>query len=184
MKLKATIIAAIIAVSTSSHAQDRAAFGFRVGAQYLPDFCGYYSDEESCTGTAPVVGPYVRLHIAGPHNLEMAGRFSVADYRLKRRGLPEGLLDTKSVSLSYEHRPLGGDMAFRVGWHYTEIGAEAVVQVPVGNQVVPVSVSEDGEENGFIVGAGFDLFRGANLSVDWADWEGDQVLSMLVGFEI
>lgn len=187
MKLKATFIAAVMAVSTSSHAQERAAFGFRVGAQYLPDFCKIYQHEqESCTGTAPVIGPYVRLHIEGPHNLEMAGRFSVADYRISftnNRG--ETLLNTKSVSLAYEHRPLGGDMAFRVGWHYSEAGAEAVANFFDSNQIPQtVRYYEDTQENGFIVGAGFDLFRGANLAVDWADWDGDEVLSMLVGFEI
>ena len=193
MKLKATILAAIMAVSVGSHAQERTAVGFRLGSQYIPDFC---SRTLSCKGAVPVVNPYVRLHIEGPHNLEMAGKFALADYKrhgiIFRRNLDDTLtpigeyrdqMDSKSLSLSYEHRPLGGDMAFRVGWHYTEIGQEDSYFYYDSRERL-VEVSDEDKVNGFLVGVGFDLFRGINMAVDWAGWEGTEAYSMMIGYEI
>lgn len=190
MKLKATFIAAIMAVSMSSHAQEGAAVGVRLGAQSFPDVCKLYPT--SCKDTVPVVNPYVRLYIYGPHNLELAGKFALADYKgYTRRALRtySGVLyfedqwvqvDSKSLLLSYEHRPLGGDVAFRVGWHYTEIGEEGRQKRSATEYVY----SDEEKINGFVVGAGFDLFRGINLAVDWSDWDGRETLSMMLGYEI
>ena len=181
MKLKATFIAAIMAVSMSSPAQERAVFGFRVGAQYYQDFCRVFSAPGlSCTGTAAVVNPYVRLHIDGPHNLEMSGKVSISDYRVGDNS-GELLMETRSVSLGYEHRPIGGDMAFRVGWHYTEAETDIVAFTTRGTAR---SSLPDDKTNGFVVGAGVDLWRGTNLAVDWSDWEGLHAYSMLFGFEL
>lgn len=196
MKLKATILAAIMAVSMSSHAQERATVGFRLGVQQW--FDRYTCEEQSeghnvdgCKSGVPVANPYVRLHIDGPHNLEMAGRFALADYRSDvtwsnssgAYGTSQLRTGTKGLSLSYEHRPPVLDVAFRVGWHYTEIKINEAYR-SLRSQFERDYTNEE-KVNGFLVGVGFDLYRGTSLSVDWADWEEEgHVYSMLFGFEI
>ena len=170
---------AIMVVSASSHA-DTAYFGLRLGVQYVPEFCDIIPGWSSCHDNVAMANPYLRFNIAGPHNIEIGARATVSDYQMSFRGGGILNMNTSSWTMSYEVRPFGGQepgpLAVRLGWHYTTYNIQAIA--------AHAAAFDSTEDNGFIVGLGFDPFRHINLSFDYADWGGDDAMSLMLGFEI
>ena len=179
-------VVVVLAVSASSQAeQDTVYFGLRLGVQHVPELCKARSDWESCNDNAAIANPYLRFNIAGPHNIEIGARATLADYQGSIRGATNSM-NSSSLSLSYEVRPFSGQepgpIAVRLGWHYTTYNFQGLSFNPGTNST---DVSADStDDNGFIVGLGFDPFRHVNLAFDYADWDGDEAMSLMLGFEI
>lgn len=174
-----------LAVSANSHAQDTVYFGLRLGVQHVPELCKARSDWESCNDSAAIANPYLRFNIVGPHNIEIGARATLADYQ-GSVGDASVSMSSSSLSLSYEVRPFSGQepgpIAVRLGWHYTTYNFQGLAFNYRTNSTDVAADSTD--DNGFIVGLGFDPFRHVNLAFDYADWDGDEAMSLMLGFEI
>ena len=182
--------AVILAVSASSHAeQDTVYFGLRFGVQYVPHLCKDHSGGQSCNDNVGMANPYLRFNIDGPHNIEIGARATLTDYQASVGNNTTASMNSSSLSISYEVRPFSGQepgpIAIRMGWHYTTRNLqETRFQNTSHSGSVPVTNAHAEDVNGFIVGLGFDPFRHVNLAFDYADWDGDEAMSLMLGIEI
>lgn len=176
----------VLAVSANSHAeQDTVYFGLRLGAQHVPDFCKINSGGQSCNDNVAIANPYLRFNIDGPHNIEFGARATLTDYQASVRNSTTASMNSSSLSISYEVRPFSdqepGPIAIRLGWHYT---TQNFLETRYRGSSVINAESNAEDVNGFIVGFGFAPFRHINLSLDYADWDGYEAMSMMLGVEI